>query len=93
MKEIVQSGKVLDVIISDYEKNIPDIFQIAGNLGIGISSIGFSKPSLEDVFIRLTGSIIREQEGSRKAVRRERMRRRMLRRFREKLYMFSGGVR
>jgi ABC-2 type transport system ATP-binding protein len=79
VKEIIRNEKMLDVIISDYEKNIPDIFQTAGNLGIGISSINFSKPSLEDVFIRLTGSTIREQEGSRKTVRRERMRRRMLR--------------
>ncbi|WP_048183187.1 ATP-binding cassette domain-containing protein [Methanosarcina sp. MTP4] len=79
VREIVQNGEMLDVIISDYEKNIPDIFQTAGNLGIGISSINFSKPSLEDVFIRLTGSIIREQEGSRQSARRDRMRRRMLR--------------
>lgn len=79
VKEIIQNEKMLDVIISDYEKNIPDIFQTASNLGIGISSINFSKPSLEDVFIRLTGSTIREQEGSRKTVRRERMKRRMLR--------------
>ncbi|HII01460.1 TPA: ATP-binding cassette domain-containing protein [Methanosarcinaceae archaeon] len=79
VREIVQNGEMLDVIISDYEKNIPSIFQTAGNLGIGISSINFSKPSLEDVFIRLTGSIIREQEGSRQSARRDRMRRRMLR--------------
>lgn len=79
VKEIVPKGKTLDVILSDYEKNIPDIFQTASNLGIEISSINFSKPSLEDVFIRLTGSIIREQEGSRQSVRRDRMRRRMLR--------------
>lgn len=79
VKEIVQNEKTLDVITSDYEKNTPDIFQTAGNLGIGISSINFSKPSLEDVFIRLTGSTIREQEGSRQSVRRDRMRRRMLR--------------
>jgi len=79
VREIAPDGKTLDVILSDYEKNIPEIFQTAGNLGIGISSINFSKPSLEDVFLRLTGSIIREQEGSRKAARRERMRRRMLR--------------
>lgn len=79
VKEVVQNGKMLDVIISDYEKNIPDIFQTAGVLGIEISSINFNKPSLEDVFLRLTGSTIREQEGSRKSVRRERMRRRILR--------------
>jgi ABC-2 type transport system ATP-binding protein len=79
VSEISQDGQMLDVIISDYEKNIPDIFKTADNLGIRISSINFSKPSLEDVFIRLTGSTIREQEGSRQSVRRERMRRRMLR--------------
>lgn len=79
VREIAPNGKTLDVILSDYGKNIPYIFQTAGNLGIGISSINFSKPSLEDVFIRLTGSTIREQEGSRKSVRRDRMRRRMLR--------------
>jgi len=67
VREIVQNEKMIDVVISDYEKNIPYIFQTAGSLGIGISSINFSKPSLEDVFIRLTGSIIREQEGSRQA--------------------------
>jgi ABC-2 type transport system ATP-binding protein len=79
VSKIAQNGKMLDAVISDYEKNIPDIFKTAGNLGIGISSINFSKPSLEDVFIRLTGSTIREQEGSRQSVKRERMRRRMLR--------------
>ncbi|AKB50413.1 ABC transporter, ATP-binding protein [Methanosarcina barkeri str. Wiesmoor] len=79
VREVVPDGKTLDLILSDYEKNIPDIFQTASNLGVGISSINFSKPSLEDVFLRLTGSIIREQEGSRQSARRDRMRRRMLR--------------
>jgi ABC-2 type transport system ATP-binding protein len=79
VREVIPDGKTLDLILSDYEKNIPEIFQTASNLGVGISSINFSKPSLEDVFIRLTGSTIREQEGSRKSVRQERMRRRMLR--------------
>ncbi|AKB27468.1 ABC transporter, ATP-binding protein [Methanosarcina siciliae C2J] len=79
VREIVPNGKTLDVILSDYGTNIPYIFQTAGNLGVGISSINFSKPSLEDVFLRLTGSIIREQEGSRQSARRDRMRRRMLR--------------
>lgn len=79
VRDIVQNGKMLDVIISDYERNIPDIFQTAGNLDIGISSISLSKPSLEDVFIHLTGSTIREQEGSRKTDKHDRMRRRMLR--------------
>lgn len=75
VREIVPKGKTLDVILSDYGKNIPSIFQTAGNPGIGISSINFSKPSLEDVFLRLTGSIIREQEGSKQSARRDRMRR------------------
>jgi ABC-2 type transport system ATP-binding protein len=79
VREIVPNGKTLELILSDYEKNIPDIFRTASNLGVGISSINFSKPSLEDVFLRLTGSIIREQEGSRQSTRRDRMRRRMLR--------------
>lgn len=79
IREVVPDGKTLDLILSDYEKNIPDIFQTASNLGVGISSINFSKPSLEDVFLRLTGSIIREQEGSRQSARKDRMRRRMLR--------------
>lgn len=79
VREIVQNENVLDVIISDCEINIPDIFQTAGDLGIGISSINFSKPSLEDVFIHLTGSTIREQEGTRQSAKHDRMRRRMIR--------------
>jgi ABC-2 type transport system ATP-binding protein len=79
VRNITQNGKMLDAVISDCETNIPDIFKTAGDLGVVISSINFSKPSLEDVFIHLTGSTIREQEGSKQSVRRERMRRRMLR--------------
>ncbi|MBN2487538.1 MAG: ATP-binding cassette domain-containing protein [Methanosarcinaceae archaeon] len=79
VRDIVQNDRMLDVVISDHETNIPDIFQTASKLGIGISSIKISKPSLEDVFIHLTGSTIREQEGSRKTAKQDRMRRRMLR--------------
>jgi hypothetical protein len=40
---------LIAIRISDYEKNILGIFQIASNLGIRVSSINFSRPSLEDV--------------------------------------------
>lgn len=40
---------LIAVRISDYEKNIPGIFQIAGDLGVKTSSINFRKPSIEDV--------------------------------------------
>lgn len=69
----------ISLTITDGNVNIPEIFRLAHSAGIDINSVSLHKPSLEDVFIQLTGSSIREESGDRKSAMRERRRRRMMR--------------
>ncbi|WP_048151442.1 ATP-binding cassette domain-containing protein [Methanolacinia paynteri] len=69
----------ISLTIIDGSVNIPEIFRLAYSAGVGINSVSLHKPSLEDVFIQLTGSSIREESGDRKSAMRERRRRRMMR--------------
>jgi len=69
----------LTVTVTDGEKRIPDLFVLAQAAGTSITTVSLSKPSLEDVFIHLTGSSIREQEGILHSHIHAGMRRRMMR--------------
>jgi len=77
--DIESEDGFVSLTITDGEENIPEIFRIAHSAGAGISSVNLHKPSLEDVFIHLTGSSIREEKGDRRSARRENRRRRMMR--------------
>jgi ABC-2 type transport system ATP-binding protein len=69
----------LAITVTDGEKRVPELFALAQVSGTGITSVSLRKPSLEDVFIHLTGSSIREQEGTRHSHVHAGMRRRMMR--------------
>ncbi len=44
------------------ERRIPELIQTAQGLGVTVSAVHLSKPSLEDVFLHFTGRTIREEE-------------------------------
>ncbi len=69
----------LMITVTDAEKRVPDLFSLAQGVGTEIISVNLRRPSLEDVFISLTGSSIREQEGSRHSHIQSGMRQRMMR--------------
>lgn len=77
--DIEYNDDSISLTIIDGDVNIPEIFRLAHSAGVGISSINLHKPSLEDVFIQLTGSSIREETGTRRSAMRENRRRRMMR--------------
>ena len=56
------------------EELIPRIFDISNGKGIGVKSITYKEPSLEDVFLHYTGRAYREEEGSEKERMKMRMR-------------------
>jgi len=64
VREVTSDNDTLSITITDGEKRIPELFVLAQAHGVTIISVSLHKPSLEDVFIHLTGSTIREQEGS-----------------------------
>jgi len=49
--------------VAEGERMVPEIMRLAWERGIGVHSISLHKPSLEDVFLKLTGRTIREEEG------------------------------
>ena len=57
--------------VTDGEKFLPQLFN---DLKTKIDSIELRKPTLDDVFLHLTGRKIREEEASSKDLMRNRMR-------------------
>lgn len=62
-KVSIHNGNV-DVNVSKAEEHISSLLKAANESGIEVQSISIHKPSLEDVFLQLTGKTIREEEAS-----------------------------
>jgi ABC-2 type transport system ATP-binding protein len=69
-KEIKEENNVLQLEVADGEKFLPRLFN---ELDAKIDSIELRKPTLDDVFLKLTGRKIREKEASGKDLMRQRM--------------------
>jgi ABC-2 type transport system ATP-binding protein len=54
----------VDLAVSEAEKRLPAVFEIAAAAGARVRSVTVKKPSLEDVFIHHTGRAIRDEGGS-----------------------------
>ncbi len=70
-KEIKEENNILQLEIADGEKFLPRLFN---ELDTKIDSIELRKPTLDDVFLKLTGRKIREEEASGKDLMRGSMR-------------------
>ena len=63
IKKINQDQNKIVLFASKGTEVIPKIFQISSDLGIKITSISLTQPTLDDVFISYTGHEIRSEEG------------------------------
>jgi ABC-2 type transport system ATP-binding protein len=61
--QLQQQDTKLIVSVTNPEHTIPEIFRLASGLGVGIDSISSKRPSLDDVFLALTGKGLREEHG------------------------------
>ena len=64
LKNVKSLNDTLELTVDDGEKKILDVLDVAKKNGIKIHSVNLRKPSLEDVFIKITGKGIREEAGS-----------------------------
>jgi ABC-2 type transport system ATP-binding protein len=55
---------MLHLNVKEGDKKIPRIIRIAGKFEVIITAVNIHKPSLEDVFIKITGKTIREEEAA-----------------------------
>ncbi len=68
------------VVEKNGDKMIPELFNIASNLNVQISSVRLKRPTLDDVYMKYTGKTIREAESNRSENRKSRMMARRLKR-------------
>jgi len=54
----------LNLLLDNGGHRIPEIVKLAEQAGVSLESVELRKPTLDDVFLSVTGRNIREQEGS-----------------------------
>ena len=57
-------SKCLNLLVDNGGHRIPEIVKLAENAGVILESVELRKPTLDDVFLSVTGRNIREEEGS-----------------------------
>lgn len=60
----VPGSKRLDLLVDDGGHRIPGIVKLVDEAGVVLDSVELHKPTLDDVFISVTGRNIRDQRGS-----------------------------
>ncbi len=64
VNKINEDGSKLTLFVSNGTEVIPKVFQISSDIGIKITSISLTQPTLDDVFISYTGHEIRDDDGT-----------------------------
>ncbi len=57
-------SKCLNLLVDNGGHRIPEIVKLAEDAGVNLESVELRKPTLDDVFLSVTGRNIREEEGS-----------------------------
>lgn len=57
-------SKCLNLLVDNGGHRIPEIVKLADDAGVVLESVELRKPTLDDVFLSVTGRNIREEEGS-----------------------------
>jgi ABC-2 type transport system ATP-binding protein len=60
-------GGAIELRVRNADKHLPEVFNAAEKKGVTITSVHLRKPSLEDVYLKLTGRKIREPEAGQSA--------------------------
>ncbi|MGQ4915790.1 MAG: ATP-binding cassette domain-containing protein [Candidatus Asgardarchaeia archaeon] len=67
------SGGTLTLTVKSATKTIPGLFDIALKAGVKIEEIRYTKPTLDDVFLKLTGRKLRPESGDALSFMKDRM--------------------
>ncbi len=61
---LVRSFRVIHLLVDDASRRLPEIIKRVDKAGIELASVTMNKPSLDDVFLSVTGHTIRDERGS-----------------------------
>jgi ABC-2 type transport system ATP-binding protein len=62
VRELLKHGTRVSLMVENGERKIPKLIAYAAEHGVQVLSVELHKPSLEDVFLRFTGSTLRDRE-------------------------------
>ena len=62
VRDIVRGEDGVNVIVQDAGAAVPQVMRALDDAGVAISRLSLTSPTLDDVFIKLTGSTIRREE-------------------------------
>lgn len=62
VSEVLPQESGIRLTVNDGETAIPKLFQEAGKIGVTIDNISLSRPTLDDVFIKVTGRSLRSEK-------------------------------
>jgi len=82
IKEVarMENGVYSIVVEKHGDEMIPELFKIAGEVNVHITSVRLKRPTLDDVYMKYTGKTIREAESTRNESRKTRMMQRRMKR-------------
>ena len=61
---MMQNVRQLNMLVDDASHRIPELVKIVDGVGVVIDSVQMHKPTLDDVFLSVTGRSIRDEAGS-----------------------------
>ena len=61
---MMQNVRQLNMLVDNASHRIPELVKIGDNAGVEIESVQMHKPTLDDVFLSVTGRSIRDESGS-----------------------------
>lgn len=64
IKQIVVTGSQLRIVVEDGERAVPSLLRDLSSLGADVTHISVSKPTLNDVFIKITGKAFEHEPAS-----------------------------
>jgi len=62
VREINSNGSSLKIVVTHGGQAIPTILRVLESRGVGVADISLSRPSLDDVFLRITGHSLAKEE-------------------------------
>jgi ABC-2 type transport system ATP-binding protein len=60
VKQITTEENTLNLLVTDSNKILPDVFEAASSVDVRITSVDIQEPNLEAVFLHLTGRALRD---------------------------------
>jgi ABC-2 type transport system ATP-binding protein len=63
-RDLIRDSKCLNMLVDDGGHRIPEIVKLTNEAGVTLESVELHKPTLDDVFLSVTGRNIRDERGS-----------------------------